>query len=467
MRSMPLLQYGSTSYALPLAERTALALMSALVEDGLPQRLVRLKSCASADPALLLWAVCRAHQQGQELTSLEVVAEWFSRRLSGEVANSARPEPISDQAAQSMRELAASSSAIAAASEAIARAEGADIDGARLLGLLHAAGRWLELAQRGEQHADTCALLPQWLRESLRQLDSDLRGHDESPAVNIVRRARSNSATVSMAGDALSEHWPDCGEQAAFALSNLCQKLLRLGALERDFARAVQTARLEAMKELAYGAGHEINNPLANISARAQTLLAEERDPERRRKLAAINTQAFRAHEMIADMMLFARPPQLKPGEVNLCELLARITQDLQARALEQRTGLTFERLEQPLTIRADAVQLTVAIAAVCVNALEALREGGRIDVHVHPLHHADYVAELVVADDGPGIPAEVRPRLFDPFFSGREAGRGLGMGLAKCWRIVTSHGGEIAVEDRSPRGTIFRIRLRREPPPS
>ncbi len=90
-------------------------------------------------------------------------------------------------------------------------------------------------------------------------------------------------------------------------------KLARLDELERRFDAAVQHAKLEAMKELAYGAGHEINNPLANIATRAQTLLRDETNPERRRKLAAINAQAFRAHEMIADLMLFARPPQMRP----------------------------------------------------------------------------------------------------------------------------------------------------------
>ena len=73
----------------------------------------------------------------------------------------------------------------------------------------------------------------------------------------------------------------------------------------------LEQAKLDALKELAYGASHEINNPLANISARAQTLLRDEPDPERRRALEAIQQQALRAHEMISDLMLFARPPRL------------------------------------------------------------------------------------------------------------------------------------------------------------
>jgi signal transduction histidine kinase len=73
-------------------------------------------------------------------------------------------------------------------------------------------------------------------------------------------------------------------------------KLARLEELEQCFTQAVERAKLEAMKELAYGAGHEINNPLANIATRAQTLLHDETEPEKRRTLAAINAQAFHAH---------------------------------------------------------------------------------------------------------------------------------------------------------------------------
>src|SRR3954468_20131142 len=85
------------------------------------------------------------------------------------------------------------------------------------------------------------------------------------------------------------------------------------GLTESDFAAAVESAKLQALYNFAYGLSHEINNPLANIATRAQTLLAEEKDSERRRRLATIVQQAFKAHEMIADLKLFARPPTLRP----------------------------------------------------------------------------------------------------------------------------------------------------------
>src|SRR5262245_35834138 len=88
-----------------------------------------------------------------------------------------------------------------------------------------------------------------------------------------------------------------------------------------DFSRAVEAAKLQALYNFAYGLSHEINNPLANISARAQTLLVDEKNPQRRRKLATIVQQAFKAHEMIADLMLFARPPTMRPQGVDLSKL--------------------------------------------------------------------------------------------------------------------------------------------------
>src|SRR5262245_21085375 len=88
-----------------------------------------------------------------------------------------------------------------------------------------------------------------------------------------------------------------------------------------EFEARLEREKLAGLMELAYGAGHEINNPLANIAARAQTLLEDERDPERRRKLQAIHRQAMRAHEMIADLMLFARPPKLELAPADLRQI--------------------------------------------------------------------------------------------------------------------------------------------------
>jgi hypothetical protein len=261
------------------------------------------------------------------------------------------------------------------------------------------------------------------------------------------------------------------GEQFEALLSQLA----RLEALEGEFAHTLETEKLAAMKELAYGASHEINNPLANISARAQTLLEEERDPERRRKLAAINSQALRAHEMIADMMLFARPPQPRLAPVELTALVAGQVAELASGAAAQATQLIFETSVEAIRITADRTQLAVAVRALCVNALEALASGGHIELAVHrqtapttqseKLRNVRETVQITISDSGPGIPPAARRHLFDPFFSGREAGRGLGLGLSKCWRIVTAHGGRIDVDSSPVGGARFTITLPVEPP--
>jgi signal transduction histidine kinase len=217
----------------------------------------------------------------------------------------------------------------------------------------------------------------------------------------------------------------------------------------------LERQKLDALKELAYGASHEINNPLANIAARAQTLLRDEPHPERRRALEAIHQQAIRAHEMIADLMLFARPPELVLGDVDLGQLVRGVVRSLATEASERQIEFTVTTPDEPLVIQADGEQLTVAIKAVCVNASEAIGREGTGSITVRGGQNC---AVIEIADTGPGISPEVREHMFDPFFSGREAGRGLGFGLSKCWRIVSEHGGDVEVEPGA--GATFRILL-------
>jgi signal transduction histidine kinase len=286
---------------------------------------------------------------------------------------------------------------------------------------------------------------------------------------------------------------------------SLDAKLARLSELEHRFSEALDRAKLDAMKELAYGAGHEINNPLANIASRAQTLLQGETDPEKRRKLAAINAQAFRAHEMIADLMLFARPPQLRPERVDVISLLSRVVSELRVEAEAAGVSIVLHNINEPINLIADPTQLAVAIRALCTNAMQAIPHGGTIDLSARqtgenrqresregeapaePSSHREVEApaepssnregdpprrtakprpvKITISDNGPGIPRDIRPKIFDPFFSGREAGRGLGFGLSKAWRIVTLHGGAIDLHKTPGGGATFIVKLPFSPP--
>jgi C4-dicarboxylate-specific signal transduction histidine kinase len=111
--------------------------------------------------------------------------------------------------------------------------------------------------------------------------------------------------------------------------------------------------------------------------------------------------------------------------------------------------------------ISGDETQLGVALGAVVKNAIEAVDDGGQVSIAIRPSEMVGVPwVEIVVGDDGPGISAEVRRHMFDPFYSGREAGRGLGFGLSKCWRIVTDHGGQLVVQSPAGGGAEISILL-------
>ena len=220
-----------------------------------------------------------------------------------------------------------------------------------------------------------------------------------------------------------------------------------------EFLKALDDAKLTALAEFAAGAGHEMNNPLAVISGRAQLLLRDETDESRRADLALIKAQATRVHEMIADLMLFARPPAPQKREVDLGPLIRDVADKLRP-AAEQRGGRIVLKLpDAPTMANVDPAQIATVLRWLVENGLNAAEAGVQVTIDLEG-------ATITVRDNGPGIPEAERELIFDPYYSGRQAGRGLGMGLPKCWRFVRQHGGELSVRAAGGGGTEFVIRL-------
>lgn len=227
---------------------------------------------------------------------------------------------------------------------------------------------------------------------------------------------------------------------------------------ELQFEARLLNEKLAAMKQLAYGASHEINNPLANISTRAQTLIAVEKDPERLHKLTVIYEQALRAHEMISDMMLFAHPPQIELASTDIRLMISKLVKELAA-DLEGSPASEMQLAQSPIELQVrigpdiqdanvDATQICVALKALIRNSIEAIRSGGRPGkITIRVCHRTDQFW-FMVTDDGVGVSSEAVRHLFDPFYSGREAGRGLGFGLSKAWRIAQLHGGNLRFDE-------------------
>ena len=229
-----------------------------------------------------------------------------------------------------------------------------------------------------------------------------------------------------------------------------------------DWDQKLLDSKLVAMKQLAYGASHEINNPLANVATRAHTMLAGEADPDRRFQLAVMHEQAMRAHDMISDMMLFAHPPALRTESVDVRLMACSLVRECKQNMLPLiRSGATVITKIAHGVERAslDPTQFKVALASLIQNAAEAIRhDDGEIEINI--TRETDSLC-FAVSDNGIGIDDSVQQHLFDPFYSGREAGRGLGFGLSKSWRIAQLHGGTLTHRvDAEELRTVFELRL-------
>lgn len=228
-----------------------------------------------------------------------------------------------------------------------------------------------------------------------------------------------------------------------------------------SFESQLREAKLRALAEFAAGAGHEINNPVATIAGHVQLLLAGETDPERRQALLTIGGQAYRIRDMIGDAMLFARPPLPQQQALDLTVALRETMQKFASEAERAGVRLECRTPSTPVPIWADPVQLRIVISSLLKNSLEAVSRGAEIELDASAATDADGrpVAILRLRDDGPGLSPHDREHLFDPFYSGRQAGRGLGFGLPKCWRIITLHLGSIVADSSGGQGVAFTVR--------
>ncbi len=225
-------------------------------------------------------------------------------------------------------------------------------------------------------------------------------------------------------------------------------------------AAKLQAQKLGALAEFAAGAGHEINNPLAVISGQAQYLLGYEEVPARQRALEAIVGQTQRVHQILSELMQFARPARPQKQPVDLANVLREVAGSLRETSERRRVRLVCPELEA-LTLDADPKQLRTALTCLLRNAIEAAPPDGWAGFRVEtPVPHR---VEIYVEDNGKGPAPSSREHLFDPFYSGRSAGRGRGLGLPTAWRLAREQGGDVCFADVPGGPTRFILSLPRE----
>jgi len=237
-----------------------------------------------------------------------------------------------------------------------------------------------------------------------------------------------------------------------------------LASVNRELAamqqRLVRTETMARLGELAAGAAHEMNNPLALICGRAQ-LLAQTLPPSSPNKDAAekIAQQAHRLSDLITELQRFADPPRPRRQPTNLAamlhELVGRVKSTLDESQKDVHLSLQVDAAAPPVLI--DRPQVTQAVSELLQNALQAAPKSVHLTARIGP---SPDLLTVQVCDDGGGMDTHVLAHAMDPFFSHKAAGRRMGMGLPRALQIAKAHGGDVRLTSEPGRGTVATMTL-------
>jgi two-component system, cell cycle sensor histidine kinase and response regulator CckA len=234
----------------------------------------------------------------------------------------------------------------------------------------------------------------------------------------------------------------------------------------------LRSQRMDSIGALAGGIAHDLNNALAPVLLSVE-ILKQSKDPaERERFLDIIASSAQRGTGMVKQILSFARGSSGKEGPAHLGQMLremTKIVQDTFPKSIAIRSDVPVKQLWR---IRADVTALHQVLLNLCVNARDAMPEGGQLTLAAENVmldrgHLAPHTAsrpgayiKITVADTGTGIPPEVLSRMFEPFFTTKGPEKGTGLGLSTVATIVRDHGGFIDVKTELGQGTEFRVYL-------
>ena len=228
-------------------------------------------------------------------------------------------------------------------------------------------------------------------------------------------------------------------------------------SLKQTQAELLKRERLATIGQMAGSVVHDLRNPLATISTAAEMLSRNNLAPERRQTLLESQLRAsHRMHEMLGELLDFTRGSYNLTLEAQaLATLIDRAVNSVSANA--NRAGVSIEtKIGADLSVKADAGQLRRVFENLLTNAIQAMPHGGKIAVLARLEQNN---VRIDVIDDGPGVPAEIRERLFEPFVSHGKLG-GTGLGLAIAQSIIEAHGGSIGLEPLTASGADFYFTL-------
>jgi PAS domain S-box-containing protein len=253
-------------------------------------------------------------------------------------------------------------------------------------------------------------------------------------------------------------------DQAALALENARNyesaqdSLVRLRDTQ---AQLVQAAKMSAIGQLVSGVAHELNNPLSVIIGYGQLLLGRDVPPTYRRPVELMVTQGERMGKIVRNLLYFARQRPPERAAVNVPHVMEQtLALRINQLSLSKITVRTEFADNVPLTT-GDAQQLEQVFLNLLLNAEQAILEAkpqGEIILSAQLRDDGNTIVAQVI-DDGPGIPPDSLPRIFEPFYTTKTVGMGTGLGLSVSYGIVQEHGGRLSVES-GPGRTVFTLEL-------
>lgn len=222
----------------------------------------------------------------------------------------------------------------------------------------------------------------------------------------------------------------------------------------------VQKRSLAAVGEMACGAAHEVNNPLAVIVGRSQLLASSENDPQRKEILETISQCGQEVAKIVTEMLEFAKPTMPQPTNVSVEELIRSAVEKLTESAEKDNVQFQIELNDFIPDVFVDDEQMTSALQELLANAVESYQgQGGAVWIKGH---YNDLDKDLIIeiVDRGCGMVETTVQKAFDPFFSQRPAGRGRGLGLSRSNRYIEENRGRLLLSSEPGQGSIARLRL-------